>query len=64
MVDKNGKVTARCAGTVTITAKEKICVLDKPDCNPFACPRAKGHFDRVNEALFASENIIVLILIL
>ena len=38
--------------TVTITAKEKICVLDKPDCNPFACPRAKGHFDRVNEALF------------
>jgi len=38
--------------TVTITAKEKICVLDKPDCNPFSCPRAKGHYDRVNEALF------------
>lgn len=38
--------------TVTITAKEKICVLDKPECNPFSCPRAKGHFDRVNEALF------------
>lgn len=38
--------------TVTITAKEKICVLDKPECNPFACPRAKGHFDRVNDALF------------
>ena len=38
--------------TVTITAKEKICILEKPDCNPFACPRAKGHFDRVNDALF------------
>lgn len=38
--------------TVTITAKEKICVLDKPECNPFSCPRAKGHFDRVNDALF------------
>ena len=37
---------------VTITAKEKICILDKPDCNPVACPRAKGHFDRVNDAVF------------
>lgn len=37
---------------VTITAKEKICVLDKPECNPDACPRAKGHFDRVNTAVF------------
>lgn len=38
--------------TVTITAKEKICVLEKPECNPFSCPRAKGHFDRVNDAIF------------
>lgn len=38
--------------TVTITAKEKVCVLEKPECNPFACPRAKGHFDRVNDALY------------
>lgn len=38
--------------TVTITAKEKICVLEKPECNAFSCPRAKGHFDRINEALF------------
>ena len=37
---------------VTITAKEKVCVLEKPDCNPDACPRAKGHFDRVNDAVF------------
>jgi hypothetical protein len=38
--------------SVIITAKEKICILDKPDCNPIACPRAKGHFDRVNDAVF------------
>ncbi|HHU71114.1 MAG TPA: ATP-dependent DNA helicase [Clostridiales bacterium] len=37
---------------VTITAKEKICILDKPDCNPVSCERAKGHFDRVNDAVF------------
>ncbi len=37
---------------VTITAKEKVCVLEKPECNPDACPRAKGHFDRVKDAVF------------
>mgnify|MGYP000589410258 CR=1 FL=1 len=36
----------------TITAKEKICILDKPDCNPSACARAKGHYDRVNDAVY------------
>lgn len=37
---------------VTITAKEKICVLDKPECNPVTCARAKGHYDRVNDAIY------------
>ena len=37
---------------VTITAKEKVCVLEKPACNPDECPRAKGHFDRVNECVY------------
>lgn len=37
---------------VTITAKDKICILDKADCNPVSCPRAKGHFDRVNDAVY------------
>ncbi len=37
---------------VTLTAKEKICILDKPECNPGACPRAKGHEDRVNACVF------------
>lgn len=37
---------------ITLTAKEKICILEKPECNPTACERAKGHFDRVNDAVF------------
>ncbi len=37
---------------VSIIAKEKVCILDKPQCNPRECPRAKGHFDRVNEAVY------------
>lgn len=37
---------------VTLTAKEKICILDKPDCNPISCTRAKGHYDRVNDAIY------------
>ena len=39
--------------SVTITAKEKLCVLEKPECHPDACPYARGHFDRVNAAVFA-----------
>ena len=39
--------------TVTITAKEKLCPIEKPQCNPDDCPLAKGHFDRVNDAVFA-----------
>lgn len=38
--------------TVSLTAKEKICPKDKSDCSPESCPYAKGHFDRINEALF------------
>ncbi|MCI6043018.1 ATP-dependent DNA helicase [bacterium] len=35
-----------------LTSKEKMCVCDEVECNPLVCPRAKGHFDRVNEAVF------------
>lgn len=42
--------------SVVITAKEKICLMEEPDCNPEYCSYAKGHFDRVNEALFAILN--------
>ncbi len=41
---------------VTITSKEKSCILEKPSCNPGACPRAKGHYDRVNDCIFEMLN--------
>ena len=37
---------------VQITAKEKLCKCETPECNPDACPYARGHFDRVNDAVF------------
>ena len=39
--------------SIHLTAKDKVCPMEKRACNPDACPRAKGHFDRVNEALYA-----------
>lgn len=41
---------------VTITAKDKICSNDQVVCNPVDCSRAKGHFDRINEAVFSLIN--------
>ncbi len=38
--------------SVQIFAKEKMCSMEKPSCNPDDCPRAAGHFDRVNDALY------------
>lgn len=55
--------------TVTITAKEKMCLREgtvlngddsdakagesrRPLCNPVDCPYAKGHYDRINDALY------------
>lgn len=37
---------------ITLTAKEKMCILDEPECDPIHCPRAKGHFDRINAAVY------------
>lgn len=39
--------------SLTLTAKSKICILEKPDCNPESCSRAKGHYDRILKALFS-----------
>lgn len=38
--------------TVVLTAKEKLCVCEKQECDPDHCPRAKGHFDRINQAVY------------
>ena len=38
--------------SIVLTAKEKICILKTPECNPFSCVRAAGHYDRVNDAIY------------
>ena len=38
---------------IQITAKEKLCLCEEMDCNPVNCPYAKGHYDRINDALYA-----------
>lgn len=38
--------------SVTLTAKEKICFMEETECNPIACPYAKGHFERINDAIY------------
>ncbi len=35
-----------------LTAKEKICFCEETNCNPDDCPYAKGHYDRVNDAVY------------
>ena len=47
--------------TVTLTAKDKICHMDERNCNPEFCEYAKGHFDRINDAVYdiiTHENVI------
>lgn len=48
ILEKNGMKLM----TVTITSKEKLCILEKPNCNPTACERACGHYDRVNDCVY------------
>ena len=53
--------------SVTITAKEKVCLMEETNCNPEYCKYANGYFDRINSALrdiitkystFDRENIL------
>ena len=38
--------------SVILTAKEKACFMEETECNPEHCPYAKGHFDRINDAVY------------
>lgn len=40
------------AKIIQLTAKEKLCMCEEMECNPVHCPYAKGHYDRVNDAVF------------
>lgn len=52
----NGLETLRNNGlvfrSVLITAKEKICPMDETNCDPDYCRYAKGHYDRINKAMY------------
>ena len=37
---------------IVLTAKEKMCPCEEMDCNPSNCLRAKGHYDRVIDAVY------------
>lgn len=37
---------------VVLTAKDKICFMEETECNPDYCPYAKGHYDRINDAMY------------
>ncbi|MCM1282007.1 MAG: ATP-dependent DNA helicase [Roseburia sp.] len=49
LLQKQGYV----AKIIQLTAKEKLCPNEVMECNPVGCPYAKGHFDRVNDAVYA-----------
>ncbi len=38
--------------SVVLTAKDKLCICEETVCDPDHCPYAKGHFDRINEAVY------------
>ncbi len=37
---------------LVLTAKDKICFCESTDCNPDGCIYARGHYDRVNDAVY------------
>lgn len=38
--------------SVILTAKDKICFMEETECNPEYCSYAKGHYDRINAAVY------------
>lgn len=38
--------------SITLTAKDKICLCERRECTPEACPYAKGYYDRIRTALW------------
>ncbi len=38
--------------TTEIVGRDKMCLMKERSCNPQDCPYARGHFDRVNAALY------------
>ena len=45
------------ARSVTLSAKDKVCILPDTVCSPETCPRAKGYFDRRRAALYEAMSL-------
>lgn len=43
--------------SLTLTAKDKLCLCESRECTPDACPYANGYYDRIKEALWAALDI-------
>lgn len=48
---KKMRACGLCMSTVTITAKDKICLKDETNCQKDYCEFANGYYDRINEAI-------------
>jgi Rad3-related DNA helicase len=46
---RNQKIRVK---SLILTAKEKLCICEEMECDPEHCPYAKGHFDRINDAVY------------
>ena len=57
LLDENGGLLK----SIELTAKDRICPMEERHCNPDYCEYAKGHFDRVNDAVYKiiTENNII-----
>ena len=47
--DANPGLTLR---SITLTAKDKICLCDARECTPEACPYAREYYERIKDALW------------
>ncbi len=47
-----GRTGIPCQSHPDHSQRKKLCLCEEMDCNPVNCPYAKGHFDRVNDAVF------------
>lgn len=42
------------ASEIIITAKDKVCPLEKPSCNPDDCPFAKDYYSKLKDVMLSS----------
>ena len=52
---KSMRDSGLCAKAIHISAKDKMCFLEKRDCNAVVCPYAQGYYDKI--ALVLEEMI-------